>query len=107
MHSPFNNDNDSAHVPDTGGGPTHTPTTTAFPFLAFLVGSLALFWVWAIDEAMILRPRLRLRLRLRLGSGPLDETAMGREKGGCRCRVCTLRMQARGQPLHDVNDNMA
>lgn len=103
MHSPFNNDDDSAHVPDTGGDPT--PATTAFPFLAFIVGSLALLWVCAIDEAMILRPRLRLRLRF--GSGPLDETAMGREKGGCRCRVCTLRMQARGQPLHDVNDNMA
>jgi hypothetical protein len=101
MHSPFNNDDDSAHVPDAGERPT--PTPTAFPFLALIVGSLALLWVWAIDEVMILRPRLRLRLR----SGTLEKTAMGREKGGCRCRVCTLRMQARGQPLHDVNDNMA
>jgi hypothetical protein len=102
MHSPFDNDDDSAHVPAAGGGTTPTPNTH-FPFLALIVGSLALLWVWAIDEAMILRPRLRLRLRSRA----LDETAMGREKGGCRCRVCTLRIQARGQPLHDVNDNMA
>lgn len=100
MDPPFNDDDDSAHVPDAGGGGGSTPTpTTAFPFLALIVGSLALLWVWAIDEAMILRPRLRLRLR----SG----TAMEREKGGCRCRVCTLRIQARGQPLHDVKDNMA
>ena len=105
MHYPLNNnDVESAHVPDAAGGGT-PPSTTPFPFLALIVGSLALLWVWAIDEAMILRPRLRLRLRL--GSGTLDETAMGREKGGCRCRVCTLRMQARGQPLHDINDNMA
>jgi len=106
MHSSFNNnDDDSAHVPDAAGGDSTPTPTTPFPFLALIVGSLALLWVWAIDEAMILRPRLRLRLRLR--SGTLDKTAMGREKGGCRCRVCTLRMQARGQPLHDVNDNMA
>jgi len=106
MHPPFYNDDDSANVPDAGGGSTPTPTpTTPFPFLALFVGSLALLWVWATDEAMILRPRLWLRFRLR--SGALDETVMGREKGGCRCRVCTLRIQARGQPLHDVNDNMA
>ena len=100
IHSPFNNDDDSAHVPDAGGGSTPTPTNP-FPFLALIVGSLALLWVWAIEETVILWPRLRLR------SGTLDEMAMGREKGGCRCRVCTLRMQAHGQPLHDVKDDMA
>jgi hypothetical protein len=108
MHSPFDDDeDDSAHVPDAGGGSSTPTPTTPFPFLALIVGSLALLWVWAIDEAMILRPRLWLRFQLRLRSGVLDETVMGREKGGCRCRVCTLRIQARGQPLHDVNDNMA
>lgn len=105
MHSPFNNDDDSAQVPNAGGGSTHThthtPTTTPFQFLVLIVGSLALLWVWTIEEAMILRPWLWLR------SGTLDGAAMGREKGRCRCRVCTLRKQARGQPLHDVNDNMA
>lgn len=101
-HSPFNNhDGDNTHVPDAGGGTSPTP----FPFFAFIFGLLALLWVWAIleDEAM----NLWLRLRLRLRSGILDETAMGREKNGCRCRVCTLRMQDFGQPLHDVKDNMA
>jgi hypothetical protein len=94
MHSPFN-------IHDAGGGST---PTTPFPFLALIIGSLALLWMWAKDEAMILRPRLRLR------SGALDKTAMapmGRGKGGCRCRVCMLRTQACSQPLHDVKDNMA
>lgn len=103
MHSPFDNDDDSAHDPDAGDGSSTPAPTTPFPFLALIAGSLALLWMWAIDEAMILRPRPWLRLR----SGALDETVMGREKGGCRCRVCTLRIQAHGQPLHDVNDNMA
>lgn len=85
---------------DASGGSTPTPApTNFFPFLALIVGSLALLWVWAIDEAMILRLRIR--------SETPDEIAMRQEKGGCRCRVCTLRMQARGQPLHDVKDNMA
>lgn len=101
MHSPFNiHDDDRAHVLDAGRGSTPTP----FPFLALIVGSLALLWMWAKDEAMILRPRLRLR------SGALDKTAMapmGRGKGGCRCRVCMLRMQACSQPLHNVKDNIA
>lgn len=106
MHSPFNNDDGTAQVPNAGGRSTHTHIhthnpTTPFPFLVLIVGSLALLWVWTIEEAMILRPWLWLR------SGTIDEAAMGREKGGCRCRVCTLRMQARGQPLHDVNDNLA
>ncbi len=100
MQPPFNSDDDSVPVSDASGGPT---PTTPFPFLALIVGSLALLWVCAIDDAMVIRPRFRLRS----GHGTHDGAAMGREKGGCRCRVCTLRMQARGQPLHDVNDNVA
>jgi len=102
LYPPLNNADDSAPVSDVGGD---TTPTASFLFLALIVGFLGLLWVWvwvwAMDEAMILRPRLRLR------SGMPDEAAMGREKGGCRCRVCTLRMQARGQPLHEVSDNMA
>lgn len=87
-------DDDDAPVSDAvavaGGDPTQP--TTPFPLLVLTV-LLALFWVWLIDEA---RPRLRLR-----------RGAAVREKGGCRCRVCTLRIQARGQPLHDVSENVA
>jgi hypothetical protein len=99
LYPPLNNNaDDSAPVSDAGGD---TTPTGPLLFLGLIVGLLAMLWVWALDEAMILRPRLRLR------SGMPDEAAMGREKGGCRCRVCTLRMQARGQPLHEVSDNMA
>jgi len=64
------------------------------PLPVFTIGLLALLWVWILDEAM-----LPARLRKRT-------SGMAGRKGGCRCRcrVCTLRVQAQGQPLHDVRD---
>ncbi|KAI0289854.1 hypothetical protein BC826DRAFT_970753 [Russula brevipes] len=64
----------------------------ASPLLALIIGLLALLWMWVInDDVMLLQTRLR-RGALR-----------GAErKSGCRCRVCILRIQARGQPLHNV-----
>jgi len=62
------------------------------PLPAFTIGLLALLWVWVLDEAM-----LPARLR------KITFRTAGR-KGGCRCRVCTLRIQAQGQPLHDVHN---
>ena len=67
-----------------GGGSAPTPT----PALA--VGLLALLWVWVLDGAA---------LSLRVRSGRIDAA----RRDACRCRVCTLRIQARGQPLHDVS----
>ncbi|KAI9445993.1 hypothetical protein H4582DRAFT_520389 [Lactarius indigo] len=59
------------------------------PVPALAVGLIALLWVWVLDGA------------------PLPRWVRGRavaaRNGACRCRVCTLRMQARGQPLHDVS----
>jgi hypothetical protein len=66
------------------------------PLPVFTLGLLALLWVWVLDEAML---PARLRRRTFGTAGP---------KGGCRyrcrCRVCTLRIQAQGQPLHDVRN---
>lgn len=64
------------------------------PLPVFTIGLLALLWVWVLDEAML---PARLRKRAFRTAG---------RKGGCRCRcrVCTLRIQAQGQPLHDVHD---
>ena len=78
--------------------PTSSTSSTTFPFLAFIVRSVALLWVWATDEATTLWPRPRLRLRSRT----FDKMTMGQKKGGCRCRVCMLRTQALSQPLHNV-----
>jgi hypothetical protein len=66
-----------------GGGPV--------PVLA--ISLIALLWVWIFDGAMQVS-RLRKVAR---GRGLV-------RNAGCRCRVCTLRTQARGQPLHDVGD---
>ena len=74
----------SAMIAEPAGGST-APT----PVLA--VGLLALLWVWVFDGAVL--PPLRLWARGR---------AAAARKDACRCRVCTLRMQARGQPLHDI-----
>jgi hypothetical protein len=95
LRPPSNHGDDDAPVSEAAD-PRPTTTHIPFPVLA-IVGLLALFWVWVIDGTMMLRPRLGYR------SG----RAAAREKGGCRCRVCTLRMQARGQPLHDVSENVA
>ena len=61
------------------------------PAPALAVGLLALLWVWVLDGEV-----LPLWVR---------RWARGRAaaKGVCRCRVCTLRMQARSRPLHDVS----
>ncbi len=67
-------------------------TMIAAPAPALAVGLLALLWVWVLDGA-VLPHRMR-----RLAHG----RAAAARKGACRCRVCTLRMQARGLPLHDV-----
>ena len=86
--SPFREDTHvSAGSGGSGGGVGPLPVLT--------IGLLALLWVWALDETM-------LPARLRRGT---FERVAG-QKGGCRCRcrVCTLRIQARGQPLHDVHD---
>ncbi len=82
---PFKED---ALVSTAGGG------NGISPLPVFTVGLLALLWVWILDEA-ILPARLRREMLWRIGG-----------KGGCqcRCRVCTLRIQARGQPLHDVRE---
>lgn len=90
--------NDDAPVSDAAD---RSPTTSIpFPLL-FIVGLLALFWAWVIDGTVMLQPRLRLR------RGTFGKAAVtGREKGGCRCRVCILRIQANGQPLHDVRENV-
>lgn len=98
LRPPFNNDNNDAPVSDAANP---SPTTHIPLPLLTIVGLLALFWVWVIDGSITIQPRLRLR------RGMFGKAAvMGREKGGCRCRVCTLRMQAHGQPLHDVNENV-
>jgi hypothetical protein len=62
----------------------------------FTIGLIALLWVWILDET---------KLPARLRRGTTFEKEVG-QKGACRCRcrVCTLRIQARGQPLHDVRD---
>ncbi|KAI9450727.1 hypothetical protein BJY52DRAFT_1227059 [Lactarius psammicola] len=67
-------------------------TMIAAPAPALTVGLLTLLWVWVLDGAVLpLRVRALARGR-----------AAAARKGACRCRVCTLRMQARGRPLHDA-----
>lgn len=67
-------------------------TKTAAPAApALAVGLLALLWIWVLDGAVTV---LSLRARGRAGAA---------RKGACRCRVCALRMQARGRPLHDIS----
>ena len=94
---PFNNDD--APVSNVAD---RSPTTSIPCPLLTIVGLLALFWVWVIDgTVMVLQPRLRLR------RGTFGRAAVtGREKGGCRCRVCILRVQANGRPLHNVRENV-
>jgi hypothetical protein len=71
-------------TPASGGSP---------PAPALAVGLLALLWVWVLDGAV-------LSLRVRgLARGRADAA----RRDACRCRVCTLRIQARGLPLHDVS----
>lgn len=72
-------------------------TMMAAPVPALAVGLIALLWVWVLDGAMV-----PLRVRT-WACGP----AGAARNGACRCRVCTLRMQARGQPLHDVGARSA
>ncbi|KAH9160850.1 hypothetical protein EDB89DRAFT_836230 [Lactarius sanguifluus] len=67
-------------------------TMMAAPVPALAIGLIALLWVWVLDGAMV---PLRIRTWV---CGP----AGAARNGVCRCRVCTLRMQARGQPLHDI-----
>ncbi|KAH9019131.1 hypothetical protein EDB85DRAFT_2154029 [Lactarius pseudohatsudake] len=66
-------------------------TMMAAPVPALAIGLIALLWVWVLDGAMELRVRT-------WACGSVGAA----RNGACRCRVCTLRMQARGQPLHDV-----
>jgi hypothetical protein len=70
-----------------GGGVNPLPVLT--------IGLLALFWVWILDETMI---------PARLRRATFEKAAGQKGTCMCRCRVCTLRIQARGQPLHDVRD---
>ncbi|KAH8998289.1 hypothetical protein EDB86DRAFT_829884 [Lactarius hatsudake] len=74
------------------GYPYPLSTMMAAPVPALAIGLIALLWVWVLDGAMV-----PLRVRT-WACGP----AGAARNGACRCRVCTLRMQARGQPLHDV-----
>ncbi|KAH9070995.1 hypothetical protein EDB83DRAFT_2517564 [Lactarius deliciosus] len=84
----------------SGSGGNGTPvrytyplsTMMAAPVPALAIGLIALLWVWVLDGATV-----PLRVRM-WACGP----AGAARNGACRCRVCTLRMQARGQPLHDV-----
>jgi len=70
-----------------GGGVSPLPVLT--------IGLLVLFWVWILDETM---------LPARLRRATFEKAAGQKGTCRCRCRVCTLRIQARGQPLHDVRD---
>ena len=74
----------SAMIAAPAGGST-APT----PVLA--IGLLVLLWIWVLDGAVL--PPLRLWAGGRAAA----------RKDACRCRVCTLRMQARGRPLHDIS----
>ena len=76
-------------VASNGGGSGVNP----LPVLT--IGLLALFWVWILDETM---------LPARLRRGTIEKAAGQKGTCRCRCRVCTLRIQARGQPLHDARD---
>ena len=71
--------------------------TLAAPAPALAVGLLTLLWIWVLDDMAVL-PRGWARGRAAVA---------GRKGGVCRCRVCTLRIQARGQPLHDVRSAKA
>ncbi|KAH9989084.1 hypothetical protein BJV74DRAFT_458506 [Russula compacta] len=66
------------------------------PLLALAVGLLVLLWMWMIEGGAMLPARLRR------GTTTLERLELGQKKNGrtCRCRVCMLRMQAQGQPLH-------
>src|SRR5712671_2969485 len=65
---------------------------SALPALTF--GLCALLWAWVLDVTL-----LQARAMLRRGT----PGRVGTNGGWCRCRVCTLRTQAHGQPLHDVH----
>ncbi len=80
----------SSYDDDGNSGPPYYPLSAMTiaaappPPPALAVGLLALLWIWILDEAFF-------RERGRAG--------VARNGGAsCRCRVCTLRMQARGRP---------
>jgi hypothetical protein len=88
---PFREDTPVSAAGGGGGG-----IVGVSPLSVLTIGLLALLWMWVLDET---------RLPARLRRGTTLEKEVG-QKGACRCRcrVCTLRIQARGQPLHDVRD---
>ncbi|KAI0291077.1 hypothetical protein B0F90DRAFT_407730 [Multifurca ochricompacta] len=76
-----------------GNGVTRVGSVPA-PVPAIALGSLALFWACLLEEAAL----FPLWLRRDAEGGK----AAAAKKGRCRCRVCILRTQARGHPLHTV-----
>jgi len=79
---PINEDTQTSTDRASDGGVSAMPALT--------LGLCALLWAWVLDVT----PRLA-----RFRRGTLER--VGR-KGRCRCRVCVLRTQAQGQPLHST-----
>jgi hypothetical protein len=91
---PFREDTPSSDAGGGGGGGGGGVGGVG-PLPVLTIGLLALFWVWILDETM---------LPARLRRATFEKAAGQRGTCRCRCRVCTLRIQARGQPLHDSRD---
>ncbi|KAF8263055.1 hypothetical protein EI94DRAFT_1741908, partial [Lactarius quietus] len=74
--------------------PLSAPTAAGpAPAPVLAIGMLAMLWFWVLDAAAV--------------PGWARGRADAARKDVCRCRVCTLRMQARGLPLHDVGARSA
>lgn len=88
-----NEDRDTPVAAAAGAGGAANASS---PLLALAVGLLTLLWMWVIEGRWAMLPA-----RLRGGRTTLGGLELGQKNGrACRCRVCMLRMQAQGQPLH-------